>query len=499
MTGHGRAEHAPADRTADVLVVGAGPTGLLLAGDLATAGVRVTLLERREHAADTAMTRSFAVHARTLEVLDARGLADELVALGRKAPVIGVFGRIELRLHRLRSRFPFALITPQYHVERLLERRALAAGARIVRGAEVVRLRQDDDGVELETAGGDAWTARYAVGCDGVRSPVRGMVGIGFPGRSVVRSVMLADVRLARIPVDAVTTHSNAHGFASLVPFGDGWYRAIGWVAGDERPDDAPVAAEELSALLRRVLGSDYGMHDPRWISRFHSDERQAVRYREGRVLLAGDAAHVHSPAGGMGMNTGLQDAVNLGWKLAAVVQGRAGRTLLDSYERERHPVGRQALRVSGAITRGVLRSPRNGLVRALRGVGLPVANRLNSFTATGERLLSGVGIAYPAPRGCHPLVGCRAPDLRLSGGRRLYEELRDGRFVLVARGRPVPETEWLRLVAPAGSLTGPLLIRPDGHIAWAADAPDPEGLRAALGRWPVAAGTGAGAPAARG
>ncbi|MFC8511218.1 FAD-dependent oxidoreductase [Streptomyces sp. NPDC057411] len=482
-------EHDAADRTADVLVVGAGPTGLLLAGDLATAGVRVTVLERRERAADTAMTRSFAVHARTLEALDARGLADELVALGRKAPVIGVFGRIELRLHRLRSRFPFALITPQYHVERLLERRALAAGARIVRGAEVVRLRQSDEAVEAETADGGSWTAAYAVGCDGVRSPVRRMVGIGFPGKSVVRSVMLADIRLTEIPVDAVTTNSNAHGFASLVPFGDGWYRAIGWVAGDERPDDAPVSADELAALLRRVLGSDYGMHDPRWISRFHSDERQAVRYREGRVLLAGDAAHVHSPAGGMGMNTGLQDAANLGWKLAAVVQGRAGGPLLDSYEKERHPVGRQALRVSGTITRGVLRSPRSPLVRGLREVALPVANRLNRLTSTGERLLSGVGIAYPAPRGSHVLTGRRAPDLRLSGGRRLYEVLREGRFVLVTHGHPVPETPWLTLTAPAGNLRGPLLIRPDGHIAWASDTPNPESLHEALSQWPLTSG----------
>ncbi|MFJ3644512.1 FAD-dependent oxidoreductase [Streptomyces murinus] len=481
-------ENARKPRTTDVLVIGAGPTGLLLAGDLAAAGIRVTLLERREHAADISMTRSFAVHARTLEVLDARGLADELVALGRKAPVIGVFGRIELRLHRLRSRFPFVLITPQYHVERLLERRALAAGVHIVRGAEMVRLCQNGHSVRAETADEDVWMAQYVVGCDGARSPVRRMTGIGFPGRSVVRSVMLADIRLTETPVDAVTTNSNAYGFASLVPFGDGWHRAIGWVAGDERPDDAPVVAEELSALLRRVLGSDYGMHDPRWISRFHSDERQAVRYREGRVLLAGDAAHVHSPAGGMGMNTGLQDAVNLGWKLAAVVQGRAGQPLLDSYERERHPVGRQALRVSGAITRSVLRTPRNGLVRSLREASLPLANRLNALTATGERLLSGVGIAYPAPRGSHRLAGRRAPDLRLSGGRRLYEVLRDGRFVLVAHGRPVPETEWLRLASPAGNLRGPLLIRPDGHIAWASDTPDPEGLRTALEYWPVTA-----------
>ncbi|MGW4593951.1 FAD-dependent monooxygenase [Streptomyces sp. NPDC004457] len=472
---------------ADVVVVGAGPTGLLLAGDLATAGVRVTLLERRADA-DAHMTRSFAVHARTLEVLDARGLADELVGLGRTAPVVGVFGKLELHLHRLRTRYPFVLITPQYHVEALLERRALAAGVRIVRGADVVALRQRPDRVEVETAGAGVHEAAYAVGCDGVRSTVRRLTGIGFPGRSVVRSVMLADVRLKEVPADAVTTNSNAYGFASLVPFGDGWYRAIGRIAGDERPDDAPVAAEELAVLLRRVLGSDYGMHDPRWISRFHSDERQAVRYRQGRVLLAGDAAHVHSPAGGMGMNTGLQDAANLGWKLAAVVRGRAGQPLLDSYERERHPVGRQALRVSGAITRGVLNAPRSGPARRLRDTALPVVSRFSSVTALGERLLSGIGIAYPAPRGSHPLTGRRVPDLRLAGGRRLYEVLRGGTFVLVTHGRPVPETPWLRLAAPAGSLRTTLLVRPDAHIAWAADDPTGAALRTALDRWPVAA-----------
>ncbi|MFG2121848.1 FAD-dependent monooxygenase [Streptomyces sp. NPDC048710] len=472
---------------ADVLVVGAGPTGLLLAGDLATAGVRVTLLERREHA-DANMTRAFAVHARTLEVLDARGLADELVALGRTAPVVGVFGKLELHLHRLRTRFPFVLITPQYNVEALLERRALAAGVRIVRGAEVVGVRQRADAVEVETAGPGSFSARYLVGCDGVRSAVRGLTGIDFPGRSVVRSVMLADVRLKDVPVDAVTTNANEHGFASLVPFGDGWYRAIGWVAGDERSDDAPVVAEELAEQLRRVLGSDYGMHDPRWISRFHSDERQAVRYREGRVLLAGDAAHVHSPAGGMGMNTGLQDAANLGWKLAAVVRGRAGEALLDSYEQERHPVGKQALRISGAITRGVLGTRRSSRVGRLRGLVMPAVSRFSSATLLGERLLSGIGISYPAPRGSHRLTGRRVPDLRLAGGQRLYDVLRAGRFVLITRDRPVPETRWLQLAAPAGNLRTTLLVRPDGHIAWAADGLDTEGLRAELELWPVAA-----------
>ncbi|MCZ0988079.1 FAD-dependent monooxygenase [Streptomyces diastatochromogenes] len=476
---------------ADVLVVGAGPTGLLLAGDLATAGVRVTLLERREHA-DANMTRAFAVHARTLEVLDARGLADELIPLGRTAPVVGVFGRLELHLHRLRSRFPFVLITPQYNVEGLLERRALAAGVRIVRGAEVVALRQRSDAVEVDTAGQGGFGARYLVGCDGVRSAVRRLTGIGFPGRSVVKSVMLADVRLKDVPVDAVTTHANEHGFASLVPFGDGWYRAIGWVAGDERSDEAPVVPEELAEQLRRVLGSDYGMHDPRWISRFHSDERQAERYREGRVLLAGDAAHVHSPAGGMGMNTGLQDAANLGWKLAAVVQGRAGEPLLDSYEQERHPVGKQALRISGAITRGVLGTRRSGRVRQLRGLVMPVVSRLSSATLLGSaclrrrHLLPGAARQPPAhrPPGARPAARGRTAAVRRAARRPFRAD------------HPGPAGAGDAVAAPrrpAGSLRTTLLVRPDGHIAWAADDLDDlddldtEGLRAELERWPAA------------
>src|SRR6266545_7443530 len=311
-------------RTTEVLVVGAGPTGLLLAGDLARAGVAVTLLERRTDTSN--LTRAFAVHARTLEELDARGVADELIDTGRRVSSVRAFGKAGVKLSRLPTRFPYVLLTPQYETERVLERRARELGAEIVYGADLTGLRQNGDGVtaDVRSADGspDTWRASYLVGADGVRSTVRHALGLSFPGHSAVKSMMLADVRLAENPKDVLTANGAGAGFAFIAPFGDGWYRVIAWHRGNELPDDAPVDLEEIRAVTRAALGTDYGMHDARWLSRFHSDERQAPHYRVGRVFLAGDAAHVHSPAGGQGMNTGLQDAANLGWKLAAVLRG---------------------------------------------------------------------------------------------------------------------------------------------------------------------------------
>jgi 2-polyprenyl-6-methoxyphenol hydroxylase-like FAD-dependent oxidoreductase len=310
----------PRRMTDEVAIVGAGPTGLLLAGDLAAAGVPCTVFERRAEASN--LTRAFAVHARTLELLDARGLADELLATGTTVDRLRVIGDAVLDLAWLPSRFPFMLVTPQYHIERLLERRARALGARIVEGVEVTGLRQDADGVELELRAEQAPIERrraaYVVGADGVHSTVRRAIGLGFPGRSAIQSMMLADVRLTDAPREALSIAAGAGGFALVASFGDGWHRVIAWNRGHQLPDGAPVDVDDLRDTTRRSYGTDFGMHDPRWTSRFHSDERQVPRYRSGRVLLAGDAAHVHSPAGGLGMNAGLQDAANLGWKLAA-------------------------------------------------------------------------------------------------------------------------------------------------------------------------------------
>ncbi|MFD6340745.1 FAD-dependent oxidoreductase [Streptomyces sp. NPDC060131] len=528
----------------DVIVVGAGPTGLLLAGDLAVAGHAVTLVERRAEAVGN-LTRALAVHARTLEQLDARGLADELVARGFPVRELRLLTRTAIDLSRLRSRFPYVLVVGQYEVERLLERRAREAGVTFLYDTEVTGVRQGGEGAGVEVRAGGAGPgpgpgsgagaaagtepgagsgpgsgpglgsglgsgpgpgpgpgsgtgpgpglgsrmlrASYVVGTDGASSTVRRSLGLPFPGSAVIRSMVLADVRLTETPPAPLTANAEGDYLALIGSFGDGWYRVMGWNRARQLPDSAPADLDEVREAARQALGSDYGMHDARWISRFHSDERQVPHYRVGRVFLAGDAAHVHSPAGGMGMNTGLQDAANLSWKLSAVLDGRAGDALLDTYDTERHPVGAMVLRASGGIIRLAL--TRSVPMRALGAIGSQLLVRAHPLTGRAMRMVSGVGIAYRSPRGAHPLVGRRAPDLALSSGR-LYEALRAGRFVVVGpRG-----DERVRSVVPgdgpvlyaefARSTRRTLLIRPDGYIAWAADAPDPSGLRGALAEW---------------
>lgn len=463
----------------DVIVVGAGPTGLLLAGDLATAGLKVTVVERRPHGISN-MTRAFGVHARTLELLDARGLADELVKTGTPITRLRMFRRLSFDLSGLQSRFPFLLITPQYEVERLLERRAVAAGAEFRYGTELRALRQDAGTVtaEVMTTDGAAATlrARHLVGADGHRSAVRRELGLPFPGRSVIRSIVLADVRLAEEPEEAVMANGTGETFSFIAPFGDGWYRVMGWNRHRQVPDSEPVDLDEVREIARLTLGSDLGMHDARWISRFHSDERQVPAYRAGRVFLAGDAAHVHSPAGGQGLNTGLQDAANLSWKLVSVLRGDAPdpEALLDSYHSERHPVGAMVLRSSGAIVR--LAMAHTPAQRAVRALSAGFLNAVRPAATKAMGMISGIGIAYGAERGAHRLTGRRAPDLALTEGR-LYELLRAGEFVLVAPQGAAPQGPHtpvpgrvIRASWANSARHDTLLIRPDGYIAWAAN-----------------------------
>lgn len=475
----------------NVIVVGGGPTGLLLAGDLAAAGIRTTLVEKHEHGSE--LTRAFVVHARTLELLDQRGLAEALIERGRPVASVRLFDKSVIDLSGLRTRYPYMLVVPQTETEQVLARRAVAAGVEFVRPGRLISLVQDAVGVTAELADGRRIRAAHLVGADGHDSTVRRLLKLPFPGRSVVTSVLLADVLLADQPPGAAATNSIGDRFSFIAPFGDGYYRVICWDRSNPAAESDPVDLLELKEITRSVLGTDFGMHSPRWTSRFHGDERQVPRYRVGRVFLAGDAAHVHSPAGGQGMNTGLQDAANLSWKLTAALTG--GPNLLESYHAERHPIGAKVIKGSGALLRMAMlhsnaaRTARNELVSAALHVPR-VARRL-------PLALSGLWVKYPAPRGSHPLVGARVEDAPLRGEpTRLYELLRAGVFVLVDCGgqydREAAGAAMSGRLAVAAGLdpdAPAVLVRPDGHVAWAADAafPDPKGLGRALTTWVLA------------
>jgi pentachlorophenol monooxygenase len=479
-------------RTSDVVVIGGGPAGMMTAAELARAGRSVTVLER--HDSPTPFSRAFAVHARTMELLDQRGLADELLATGAAASGLALLAGVELDLRTLASPFPFLLITPQYNVDRLLERYAREQGAHIVRGASAIGLHQDRHGVRVTAAttiGEQIFDAAYVVGADGVRSAVRGFVGLPFPGTTVLRSLVLADAHLADPPRNVVMVNAGRDGFAFLAPFGGGMFRIIAWHrAAAPAGEEAPVDPEEVRAILRATMGSDFGLHDLRWAARAQSDERQVPAYRSGRVFLVGDAAHVHSPAGGQGMNTGIQDATNLGWKLAAVLSG-ADDAVLDTYQAERAPVGRMVLRSSGAIVR--MMTVRPWPLRALRGALVGGLLRVPPIAGRVAGHISGVGIRYPAGRDEHPWTGTRADDLPLRDEKhgRLFHALRDGGFVLAVE----PGASWA-CAAGAGargvrvvrrSTKGPgLLVRPDGYLAWAGDTADGS-WRDAADRWTAA------------
>ncbi|MER6009827.1 FAD-dependent monooxygenase [Streptomyces bluensis] len=487
---------SPTTALRDVIVVGAGPTGLLLAGDLAAAGVPVTLVEKRPHRISN-LSRAFAVHARSLEQLDARGLADELEARGWTLDRIRLFGRLTVRLDTLPSRFNHVLVIPQYEVEKVLERRAVEAGVRFRYDTEVTGVRQSGDSVTVEVRGPrgegepEELTAAYVVGADGHRSAVREAIGLPFPGRSAIRSLVLADVRLDEEPETLLTGGAVGDAFAFLAPFGDGYHRVVGWLRGRDVPDSEPLELDEVREITRLALGRDYGMRDARWMSRFRSDERQAPAYRVGRVFLAGDAAHVHSPAGGQGMNTGLQDAANLGWKLAAVLGGHADPALLDTYQAERHPVGRSVLRSSGGIIR--LAMAKYPWTLAFRSALTMFLSRVGPVRARAIGQVTGIGYKYGAPRGAHRLVGTRVPDVALRSGR-LHEAMRGGRFVLItprtsARSSPLPSglhtagdrKDRLTVEEWASNRRTTVLVRPDGYVAWAAEDADGPAVEAAL------------------
>ncbi|MGZ5362815.1 MAG: FAD-dependent monooxygenase [Mycobacterium sp.] len=468
--------------TADVVVVGAGPTGLMLACELALGGAAVRVLEER--ASTPNITRAFAVHARTLELLDARGMAEDLIPRGVPVYALAPPGGTTLDLRELPGRYAMLLIVPQSGTEQVLESRAGELGVPIVRGAEAVALSQDGDGVTVECADGETIRAKYVVGCDGAHSTIRDLVGIDFVGKQYETHILLADVALSRAPGDTLTGVTNERGVVLMIPFGDGWFRAIAWDRlREQAPMTEPVTLDEIRDSFVRIAGEDFGMTDMRWSSRFLSERRQARHYRSGRVFIAGDAAHVHSPLGGQGMNTGIGDAMNLGWKLVAAVNGTAQPALLDSYEIERHPVGAAVLRTTDAFNQVVL--GRSRIQRIARNIVIGTLTRVPKTRRLMREFLSGIGIAYAHKRGDNPLVGRRMPDIDCNGTR-VYELLREGKFVLVtATAVVIGRSDIVHVVGRHPGLPDAVLVRPDSYVAWADDRmPSAAELVTAMDNW---------------
>jgi 2-polyprenyl-6-methoxyphenol hydroxylase-like FAD-dependent oxidoreductase len=481
------------NREHSVVIVGGGPTGLMLAGELALARVDVAIVERRKDR-ELAGSRAGGLHARTLELLDQRGIAERFLSQG-KTMQVARFADATLDISDFPTRHNYGLALWQNHIERILSDWVHELSVPIYRASEATGFTQDERGVELELASEAPLRAQYLVGCDGGRSLVRKQAGIGFPGWDASVSYLIAEAEMAEEP--AWGMRRGDKGVTGLGKLDDG--KGVRAVLAEPQVmrGDAP-SLDELRAALRATYGTDFGVHNVRWLSRFSDATRQAASYRERRVLLAGDAAHVHSPAGGQGLNLGVHDAVNLGWKLAQVVKGSAPDSLLDSYQAERHPAAALALKytmAATAINRGDERT--NALREAMTEV-LQLDEPRKRYAA----LMSGLDIRYDLGEG-HPLLGRRMPDLDVdtrSGPRRVFTFLHQARPVLLCLNDAcaLDIAPWAERVERVdahytgrwelpviGSVAAPnaVLIRPDGYVAWVSDGTD-QGLGGALSAW---------------
>jgi 3-(3-hydroxy-phenyl)propionate hydroxylase len=487
-----------------VLIAGGGPTGLMLAGELALASVEVAIVERRA-SQDLAGSRAGGLHSRTIEVLDQRGIADRFLAEGQVAQVAG-FASVRLDISDFPTRHNYGLGLWQKHIERILAGWVGELAVPIYYGSEVTGFTQDDTGIDVQLSDGQLLRAKYLIGCDGGRSLVRRAAGIDFPGWDPTTSSLIAQVEMTEQPKLGV--HRDARGMHALgraeyeIRDGQVVYAETGPVGVMVTEEHVGRTSEptlrDLSEALIAVYGTDYGMHSPTFISRFTDMTRQAAAYRVRRVLLAGDAAHVHSPVGGQGLNTGVQDAVNLGWKLAQVVKGISPDSLLDTYHAERHPVAARVLRNTMAQTALMRVDDR---IEALRDT----VSELLSMDEPRKRfggMMSGLDIHYDFGSG-HPLLGRRMPDLDLltaKGPSRVFALLHDARPLLLNLGEAgrfdiTPWADRVQLIDAKhsgtwelpvlGPVTAPtaVLIRPDGYVAWVGDVTQ-VGLVDALTTW---------------
>jgi 2-polyprenyl-6-methoxyphenol hydroxylase-like FAD-dependent oxidoreductase len=487
-----------------VVIAGGGPTGLVLAGELALAGVDVAIVERRP-SQDLPGSRAGGLHARTIEILDQRGIADRFLSEGQTAQV-AAFASVPLRIDDFPTRHPYGLGLWQNHIERILAGWVGELPVQFYRGRDVTGFAQDDTGVDVEVSEGHSLRAEYLVGCDGGRSLVRRAAGIEFPGWDPTRSWLIAQAEMAEEPElgfreDAFGRHAIGRVEYEIrdgeVIFSD--RGPVGVVLCEQHPGPAgEPTLRDVSEALVAVYGTDFGIHSPTWISRFTDMTRQAAAYRDRRVLLAGDAAHVHPPQGGQGLNIGVQDAVNLGWKLAQVVNRTSPESLLDTYHAERHPVAARVLRNTMAQVALLRQDDRTKALGDTVSELLGMDEPRRRFGAE----MSGLGVHYDLGEG-HPLLGRRMPDLDLAtadGPLRLFTLLHDARPVLLNLGEPggFDITPWADRVQsidaeyagpwelPAiGAVTAPtaVLIRPDGYVAWVGEGAQ-LGLADALTTW---------------
>ncbi|MEA2622291.1 MAG: hypothetical protein QOH61_1201 [Chloroflexota bacterium] len=474
-------------------IVGGGPTGLMLAGELALAGIDVVVVERRA-SQDLIGSRSGGLHARTIEVFDQRGIADRFLSQGQKAQVAG-FAGIRLDISDFPTRHPYGLALWQRHIERILAGWVDELGVKVQRGREVTGFAQDDTGVDVAVSDGQPLRAQYLVGCDGGRSLIRKAAGIDFPGSDPTTSNLIAEVALAEEPEWGIRRDAlGIHALSKLEDEG----RVGVLVTEQSIGRSGEPTLRDLSEGLIAVYGTDYGIHSPTFISRFTDAIRQAAAYRDRRVLLAGDAAHVHPPDGGQGLQLGVQDAVNLGWKLAQVVNRTSVERLLDTYHAERHPVAARVLRTTMASVALRREDERTKALRETMAELLSMDEPRRRFAA----MMSGLDIHYDLGEG-HPLLGRRMPDLDLvtaDGPLRVFTLLHDARPVLLNLGEPggLHTSPWADRVQqvdatyggpwelPAlGPVTAPaaVLIRPDGYVAWVGEGSD-LGLADALTTW---------------